>query len=852
MRYGSAKYAMVFLLLLLLLAVHAGAVAPGRITVVSSPSYAKVCVDEGRCDRTPADFSVAGNSWYTVSVTAAGYRPWSESVFVTAGQAGLVSADLESNTPKNGVQVFVNPGGGMVCIDDVRCQPAEGETGGEGKTLFLGIPEGFHTIKVNNTDGYRTYAMTRYVTPKGISFYLTLDPVSPDSPESGTLQVLVDHTGSTVCLDQVNCHPEVTGAYGSMTGVTDFYGVIAGVPHMVSVAADGFEPWTANLSISPAQVNTVRVVLRPSVMKAVPLPAATTPTPRPTPAAIPPGRLTVVSLPSSAKACVDDTACDTTPAEFRVSGNAWHAVTVRGPGYQSWSGPVYVLAGRASLVSADLQPASPVPGLRVSVNPGGGMICLDETWCQAGAGSSGGTLFQRVSEGFHTIRVNNTEGYRTFSVKRYVTAEGITAVSINLEPVTAASPEAGTVRVLVDRYGSTICVDATDCRTHVGGTTGPGPGSAEFANVTAGIPHTITVTAEGFEPWSANLSITPDQLTEVRVSLRPLAVIPALQPAMPLPVFLPTRAAVPPGRLTVLSKPSYAHVCIDDSKCGTTPVDFTVAGNAQHVVNITRSGYLDWSDTVTVPAGETALVNASLEPDTGINGIQVFVNPGGGTVCLDDHQCHAGVGTAGGNGSTQFTGLDEGYHVITVNNTAGYQSYSIRPYVPRRGFASITVSLDPVAVQGAGPTITPAGFATIPVTSESATPTPVTVHGRLRVYVNPIGSTVCIDNGDCRSHVGGTPGPGTGFEDFSAVSANVPHTINVTADGFLPASSQVTVSPDKPGSVTFVLQPAPVTTAEPTPPPQPSPLPTNASFDAVVPGAFALSCAVIFFRRGRS
>jgi hypothetical protein len=321
---------------------------------------------------------------------------------------------------------------------------------------------------------------------------------------------------------------------------------------------------------------------------------------------------------------------------------------------------------------------------------------------------------------------------------------------------------------------------------------------------------------------------------------------------MPLPAFLPTRPAVPPGRITVLSKPSYAHVCIDDSKCGTTPADFVVAGNVLHNITVTRSGYLDWSDTVYLTAGETNLVNASLQPDTGINGIQVFVNPGGGTVCLDERQCHAGVGTDGGNSSTQFTGLVEGYHVITVNNTAGYQPFSIRPYVPRRGFASITINLDPVVIPGASPTTTPEGFATIPVTRASVTPVPVLVHGRLRVYVSPIGSTVCIDNVDCRSNVGGTPGPGTGFEDFVGVSANTPHTISVSADGYLPATSPVTVSPDKASSLTFVLQPAPVTTATPAPLPPPVPSPTKAGFDALVPAALALSCAVILLRQGSS
>ena len=826
MRSGTGKYALLFTCLILL-SVQVTALSNGRITAVSLPSAAKVCVDDVKCDRTPADFSVSGNSWHNVTITAAGYRTWSDSVFVTAGQASLVSADLESNSPKNGVQVLVKPGGGLVCLDDSWCRRASAGAGGEGSAQFADVIEGFHTIKVNATEGYRTFSMVRYVTAKGISFSISLDPLSPLSPETGTLRVLVDHTGSTVCLDTTECHENVMGAYGSMTGTTDFSRVISAVQHNVTVTAEGYEPWGTRLTISPDQVNTIHAVLEPVMVRPAPPMVTTAPPPRPTRSGVLPARLTVESRPSSAKVCVDSMQCDFTPATFSVSGNAWHTVSVTGSGYEPWYGSIYMSAGQAGLASAGLQPVTPVPVLRVLVNPGGGQICLDDTLCQAAAGPPGGTVFLHVSEGFHTIRVNNTEGYKTFSVQRYVRSEGATVLAINLESVAPGVPETGTVRVSVNRYGSTICIDAASCRTNVGGTSGPGPGRADFTTIQAGILHNVTVTADGFEPWSANITVSPDQVNEVKVTLQPLAVVPVLQQGIVLPVIAPARTIVPQARISVISRPPYAHVCIDGTRCGTSPVEFAITGNIQHTVNITRSGYLDWSDTVVVPAGETRIVNASMQQDTGLNGIQIFVKPGGGTVCIDATECHQGVGTADSTGSTQFAGLDEGYHVVSVNATPGYQASTIRAYVPRRGFASITVTLEPVRAPGTEQATIPQGFMTVPPTTAIPSPASATQHGKLRVYVSPIGGTVCIDSGDCRDHVGGTPGPGTGFEDFPAVSAGVPHNVSVTEDGFLPASSQVTVSPDKASSVTFVLQPAPVTTAEPAPLPEPSPTPTR-------------------------
>jgi hypothetical protein len=841
----------VLLVLLVLLVMQAQAlVQPGRITVWSSPSYAKVCIDNQRCDRTPADFPVTGDTWHTVNVTAAGYLPWSDDVFVTSGQASLVSADLLS--PTTGLRVNVTPGGGTVCIDDSLCHTSVGLPGGSGSTQFTRVNEGYHTIKVNQTDGYRSFSMLRYVTSKGITFTITLDPVSAAFPETGTIQVLVNREGSTVCIDNGNCRANVVGPYGSGTGIADFPDTPANVPHMVSVTADGYDPWSVNISISPDQVNTLRVSLHPLTVTPVLTPATTLPTPRPTRAFIPPGRITVISVPSSAKVCIDDGKCDRTPADFGVSGNAWHEVSVTQSGYLAWTENIYVLAGQATLVSADLQPGSRATGVQVFVNPGGGTVCIDDNWCNTVVGSPGGsgsTQFAGVSEGFHTFKVNNTDGYRMSSVQRFVAPKGITAIYINLDPVSTASPETGTIRVSVNRFGSTVCIDGGTCRQNVGGMYGAGTGITDFAGVTANAVHAVTVTADGYLTCSTMFLVSPGQVNTVKVSLQPLVVTRVPQPDSMVPTLPPARPFVAPGRITVLSRPPYAHVCIDDRKCDTTPADFVVTGNAPHMVNITQSGYLDWSESIYIPAGRTSLVNATLQRDTGTNGIQVFVKPGGGTVCLDTSQCHTGVGSADSIGSTQFSELSEGNHIITVNNTAGYRLNSTRLYVAQRGFISISITLDPLFAPATRPTDNVGGFVTILAGPETGSPTPVPPPGRIRVYVNPTGSTVCLDAGDCRTNVGGTAGPGTGFVDFSSVPANVTHTISVTEDGFQPASSQVTVSPGKVSTVNFVLQPAPVTTPVP-PTPEPAPLPTRSAPGAVpVLSILAICGAFILLRR---
>jgi hypothetical protein len=495
----------------------------------------------------------------------------------------------------------------------------------------------------------------------------------------------------------------------------------------------------------------------------------------PTLAAVPPGRITVWSTPSFVKTCIDNEQCDTTPADFSVTGNAWHTVSLTQSGYQPWSETIYVLTDQTSLINATLQPDAGVTGIQVYVNPGGGMVCLDSSQCHDTIVSSGGSSsfqFTGLGEGYHTITVNNTPGYLSYTTRPYVTQRGFITLHINLDPIPAT--------------------------------------------IVPGTP------------------------------------VPSATVAGPTPV--PGQEGVPPGRITVFSTPSFAYVCIDNAQCDTTPANFEVSGNAWHTVNVTQSGYLEWFDTIYVLTDQTSLVMADMQVDAGITGIQVFVKPGGGTVCLDNNLCHPDVGSASGTGSTQFMGLNEGYHTITVNQTVGYQAYSTMPYVTERGFTTIHINLYPVSLptdpKTNPPYVTVGGFVTIPVATNLVTPTPALPTGAIRVYVNRAGSTVCLDGGDCRRNIGGPAGPGTGTTVFTDVVANVSHRITVTADGYELSTTQVTVSKDKLSTVDVRLLPSTGTAAASSTTEPDLPPPTQAAPGAVpVLAGLALCAAVVLFAK---
>ena len=248
--------------------------------------------------------------------------------------------------------------------------------------------------------------------------------------------------------------------------------------------------------------------------------------------AVSPGRLTVFSTPTGALACIDNATCDTTGTTFTVEGNAWHTVVITQKGYSARTDRVYVTADQINEVDAYLDLDPEATAVNVSVHPGGGTICLDNMDCRAhvgAAGSTGQTRYTGVSPGYHTISVESPAGFQDASQLVKVDLGKTSEISIELSasgtPVVTTGSESvstGTVRIYVDRTGSTICLDTTDCYVNVGGSAGPGTGTAVFSDVTTDKAHIITVTTDGYRTVSTPVTVTKDMITTVDISLLPL------------------------------------------------------------------------------------------------------------------------------------------------------------------------------------------------------------------------------------------------------------------------------------------------------------------------------------------
>jgi hypothetical protein len=268
------------------------------------------------------------------------------------------------------------------------------------------------------------------------------------------------------------------------------------------------------------------------------------------------------------------------------------------------------------------------------------------------------------------------------------------------------------------------------------------------------------------------------------------------------------------GNIEVHSTP-YATACVDGSNCQPTTATFSnLAGNSYHTVTVSLNGYQTYYDTVLVIPRDISVVDAVLQPSSPATGsIQVFITPGGGTICIDGGQCVDNVGTTDGSGSHQFSGImANGYHTVTVMAT-GYQRFITEIYVQPDQVNEANVYLQPLT-----------------------SPT-----GSVQVHLTPGGGTVCLDGARCDANVGSRDG--TGSTRFAGVQANSQHTITVETTGYLPYSSHFLVLPDQINKLDISLQQLahptaapviPATTSLPTAvPTTPMPQPTTSPLSAV-------------------
>ena len=381
-----------------------------------------------------------------------------------------------------------------------------------------------------------------------------------------------------------------------------------------------------------------------------------------------------------------------------------------------------------------------------------------------------------------------------------VTLAVMALISLIALPAAAAS---GSIRVFSTPTEAYVCIDNYQC----------GYTTEQFDSLSANTYHTVTVSMDGYQTYSESVLVTAQSTYVVNANLQPVM--------------------VSTGNIEVHSTP-YATACVDGGDCQPTTATFSgLAGNSYHTITVSLNGYQTYYDTVLVTPRDTSVVDAVLQPSSPATGsVQIYITPGGGTICIDGGQCVDNVGTTDGSGSHQFIGImANAYHTVTVTAN-GYQRFITEIYVQPDQVNEANIYLQPLT-----------------------SPT-----GSVQVYITPGGGTVCLDGARCDANVGSRDG--TGSTRFAGVQADSQHTITVTTTGYLPYSSHFMVLPNQINELDISLQQLAQPTAAPIipattalPPPvstTPIPRPTQSPVSAVmVILAIGICGAVLLFgKRG--
>ena len=166
---------------------------------------------------------------------------------------------------------------------------------------------------------------------------------------------------------------------------------------------------------------------------------------------------------------------------------------------------------------------------------------------------------------------------------------------------------------------------------------------------TTGNPnHNIRITLAGYEEWISTYNGNP-------------------MAGQTIPITAQLDPSAQTGNIQVVSTPSGAMVTLDRSQSANTPYTFYNIPVGSHEVSVYMSGYQTFYTSVSVNEGQTASVNAVLQPVVTTGTLSVSSSPSGAAVYVD--------GIYQGVTSTTVGNLVPGSHSVRLTK-AGYQDWT--------------------------------------------------------------------------------------------------------------------------------------------------------------------------------
>ena len=129
----------------------------------------------------------------------------------------------------------------------------------------------------------------------------------------------------------------------------------------------------------------------------------------------------------------------------------------------------------------------------------------------------------------------------------------------------------------------------------------------------------LRLTKSGYQDWQQEVTVSPDKTIEIFVNLT------LLSPAL--------------GEIKLTSTPSGASVFLDDSFKGVAPIIISNVPVGKHIIKVTKSGYQDWQQEITVSSDKTIEIFVYLaQLSSTLGEIKLIFTPSGANVFLDAGQ----------------------------------------------------------------------------------------------------------------------------------------------------------------------------------------------------------------------
>ncbi|MEN6342010.1 MAG: PEGA domain-containing protein [Methanospirillum sp.] len=401
------------------------------------------------------------------------------------------------------------------------------------------------------------------------------------------------------------------------------------------------------------------------------------------------GLVRASSSPGGALIYIDDVYRGVTPMgqgqspAIEVTASTTHTIRLVKQGYQDFATTFSVDAGQLRDVTGTLPPAtqtSTFGTITVLSNPSGASVYIDGTFYGTTPAAGGSPVTQSVLAGKHRVSVQ-LDGYDTYST----TVDVASGQTQNVVATLNSGQPNGAILVTAVPSGATITLDGMDPRTS----------PASYTDVTPGM-HMVVATLDGYDPLPRSVQVNSGQTAQATLTLN--------------------RVSPSVGAVHITSVPSTADIYLDGAYRGSTPLTIGNLATGSHAVILRRSGYQEYSTTVTISANSvTELpVTLAVQPST-TGSVDVVSYPASAAVYLDG----AYQGQTNPWDALDLPGVTPGDHDVTLA-LGGYYDYVTTVTVTAGRVANVVATLKDQP--GANP------------------------NGQVAVVSSPSGAAVYIDN----------------------------------------------------------------------------------------------------------